>query len=208
MLKNIFIFLRKVYHVMIIIGKKFLGFLMKKCSLLWLDLEMTGLDADKDVILEIAAIATDFDLKTIIEGPSLAIHQPATALQVMGPWVRNLHMQSGLLERVESSTVSVDDAEKKVLEFIQEVCNPEFYFAGNSIYQDRSFLKRYMPTLHTKAHYRMIDVSTLKILIKAWYPDSLKNSFSKEKNHRALDDIRESIAELRHFRKYFFKPDA
>ena len=178
---------------------------MKKCSLLWLDLEMTGLDAEKDVILEIAVAATDFNLETLIEGPDLVIHQPETALQNMNKWVQKTHSASGLLERVASSNIAVQEAEKQVLEFVHDSCEQDFHFAGNSIYQDRSFLKKYMPKLNNKAHYRLIDVSTIKVLVKAWYPNSPENLFKKNKTHRAFDDVRESITELRHFRNYFFK---
>lgn len=178
---------------------------MQKLPLLWLDLEMTGLDTHKDVILEIAVIATDFDLETMIEGPHLIVHQPEETLQNMDTWVRDIHTKSGLLERVASSRMTVQETEEEVLTFVDEVCEKNFHFVGNSIYQDRSFLQRYMPKLNNKAHYRLVDVSTLKVLIKAWYPQSLDNVFKKSKTHRALDDVRESIAELRHFRKFFFK---
>ena len=178
---------------------------MEKLPLLWLDLEMTGLDADKDVILEIAMIATDFNLETMIEGPHLIIHQSEETLQDMSRWVRDIHTKSGLLERVASSRMTVQETETEALSFVDEVCAKNFHFVGNSIYQDRSFLKRYMSKLNAKAHYRLIDVSTLKVLIKAWYPQSLENVFKKSKTHRALDDVRESILELRHFRKFFFK---
>lgn len=179
--------------------------MLKKCSLLWLDLEMTGLNADVDVILEIAVIATDINLETVIEGPVFTIHQPEDQLALMIPWVRNLHTKSGLLQRVETSKVSVHEAEKEVLEFVRDTCDKDFYLAGNSIYQDRTFLKRYMPTLHEKAHYRVVDVSSLKVLIEGWYPHSPESSFKKSKAHRALEDVRESIAELKHYRKFFFK---
>lgn len=178
---------------------------MKKCSLLWLDLEMTGLNADLDVILEIAVIATDINLETIIEGPVLTIHQPEAELNKMIDWVRNLHTKSGLLQRVAASKTSVQKAEQEVLEFVKDTCEKDFYLAGNSIYQDRTFLKRYMPMLHEKAHYRILDVSSLKILIQGWYPHSPESSFKKSKAHRALDDVRESIAELRHYKKFFFR---
>ena len=178
---------------------------MQKLPLLWLDLEMTGLDAEKDVILEIAVTATDFNLETMVEGPDLVIHQSEENLKNMGKWVSDMHAKSGLIERVAASRVTVQEAEKAVLAFVHEMCDKDFYFAGNTIYQDRNFLKKYMPTLNSKAHYRMIDVSTLKVLIQAWYPHAPERMFKKSKTHRALDDVRESIAELGHFRKYFFK---
>lgn len=177
----------------------------KDISLVWLDLEMTGLDADHDVILEIAVIVTNIDLTTIVEGPDLVIHQPQDKLQKMENIVREMHTKSGLLERVAASKISVAAAEKEVMDFIKKNCAQEIHFAGNTIYQDRTFLKRYMPKLNERGHYRMVDVSTLKILIQSWYPNSTENRFKKSKAHRALEDVRESIAELRHYRKYFFK---
>lgn len=179
--------------------------MQERCALLWLDLEMTGLNADRDVILEIAVIATDVNLTTIIEGPAFAIYQSELTLQRMNNWVRGQHTKSGLLERVAISKTSEALAEKSVLEFIDAHCTQEIHFAGNSIYQDRTFLKRYMPRLNERGHYRMVDVSSLKVLIKGWYPGSPEADFKKSKAHRALDDIRESIAELRHYRNYFFK---
>ena len=176
-----------------------------KCSLLWIDLEMTGLDAERDVILEIAAIATDSNLETIIEGPSLTIHQPQEFLDGMNDYVRDMHTKSGLLERVTQSKTSLLEAELAVIQFAIETCDKEVYFAGNSIYQDRTFLKKYMPRLNERGHYRMVDVSTLKVLVQAWYPTAPEIYFKKSKEHRALIDIKESIEELRHYRKYFFK---
>lgn len=177
----------------------------KKCSLLWIDLEMTGLDAERDVILEIAAVATDNNLETIIEGPSLTIHQPQEFLDGMDPYVKEMHTKSKLLDRVAESKTSVLEAELAVIQFAIENCEKEVYFAGNSIYQDRTFLKKYMPRLNERGHYRMIDVSTLKVLIQAWYPSQPEIYFKKSKEHRALIDIHESIEELRHYRKNFFK---
>lgn len=179
--------------------------MQEHCSLLWLDLEMTGLNADHDVILEIAVIATDINLTTMIEGPSLAIYQTEQTLQRMNSWVRGQHTKSGLLDRVAISKISESIAEKQVLDFIQEHCSQEFHFAGNSIYQDKTFLKKYMPRLNERGHYRVVDVSSLKVLIKGWYPNAPEADFKKSKAHRALDDIRESVAELRHYKQCFFK---
>lgn len=176
----------------------------KETLFLWLDLEMTGLDAEHDVILEIAAIITNSALTYHCEGPSLVIHQPNTMLQTMNTWVQTQHTKSGLLERVAASTISVQDAENKILEFIHQHAAHELYFAGNSIYQDRSFLKKYMPHLNAKGHYRLVDVSTIKVLVQQWYPDSSEINFKKSKTHRALTDIYESIEELKHYRNYFF----
>lgn len=176
-----------------------------KPNLLWLDLEMTGLDAERDVILEIAAVATDSNLETMIEGPSLTIHQPEELLEGMNDYVKEMHTKSGLLERVRASDISVLDAELAVIQFAIEQCDKEVYFAGNSIYQDRTFLKKYMPRLNERGHYRMVDVSTIKVLVKEWYSKDPEIRFKKSKTHRALTDIYESIEELRHYRKHFFK---
>lgn len=175
------------------------------CSMLWIDLEMSGLDAEHDVILEIAAIATDSNLETIVEGPSLAIHQPQKYLNNMSDYVKEMHTKSGLLERVATSKTSLLEAEMSVIKFAIENCTKELYFAGNSIYQDRTFLKKYMPRLNERGHYRMVDVSTIKVLVQAWYPSQPETQFKKSKTHRALTDIYESVEELRHYRKYFFK---
>lgn len=176
----------------------------KEPLFLWLDLEMTGLDAEHDVILEIAAVITNSDLKKITDGPDIVIHQPHHFLEHINPWVKEQHTKSGLLERVANSSVSVHEAEDAMLEYIKDYSSHEVYFAGNSIYQDRTFLKKYMPRLNEKGHYRMIDVSTLKVLIQNWYPHSAEIHFKKSKNHRALLDVYESIEELQHYRKHFF----
>lgn len=177
----------------------------EKCSLLWIDLEMTGLDAEHDVILEIAAVATDSNLETMIQGPSLTIHQSSEVLENMNDYVKEMHTKSGLIQRVKESNVSTLEAELAVIQFAIEQCAQEVYFAGNSIYQDRTFLKKYMPRLNQRGHYRMVDVSTLKVLIQAWYPSQPEIYFKKSKEHRALVDINESIEELRHYRNHFFK---
>jgi len=175
-----------------------------KALFLWLDLEMTGLDAEHDVILEIAAVITNTDLTEPIEGPDIVIHQPKESLENLSTWVQEQHTKSGLLERVTRSTISVSEAEDAILEFIAQHPAQELYFAGNSIYQDRTFLKKYMPRLNKKGHYRLVDVSTLKVLLQNWYPESPEINFKKSKTHRALTDIHESIEELKHYKKYFF----
>lgn len=175
------------------------------CNLLWVDLEMTGLDPDTDSILEIAVIATDSNLENIIEGPSLIVHQPKEKLANMSSFVRDFHSKNDLLHKVEASTISLQDAEQQVLDFAQQHCSEKFYLAGNSIYVDRGFLHKYMQKLDTAAHYRMVDVSSIKIVILEWYKDKPESKFDKKKTHRALDDIRESIDELRYYRKNFFK---
>lgn len=173
--------------------------------LFWLDLEMTGVDAQNDHILEIASLVTDEQLNIIAEGPSLAIHQPPDHLNVMNDYVRNLHTDSGLLNRVAESTVSVGFAEKQTIAFFQRYCVAGVnVLCGNSVWVDRSFLKRYMPALDACFHYRIIDVSSFKEIIKRWYPNL--PPFKKEKNHIALQDIYESINELQYYRTMVFKP--
>jgi len=174
----------------------------KKTNLVWIDLEMTGLDPDKDVILEIATIITDEDLNIIEEGPCLAIHQSDAVLGVMNPWVREMHQESGLIERVRESKVTLKQAEKQTLDFIKKYCDPgEGRLCGNSVWKDRAFLGKYMPAILDSLHYRLIDVTAVKELVLRWYPNA---EFEKKNSHRALDDIRESIEELRYYRKNFF----
>lgn len=185
--------------------------LEKKCelakySLLWLDLEMTGLDASKDVILEIAVVATDSSLDCIIEGPSIVIHQPENALERMDQWCHENHTASGLLASVRQSKTSVAAAEREVVAFVKRYCDEKrLFFAGNTVYQDRAFLQHYMPTLNALGHYRLVDVSSVKELVRAWYPKDSQAGFKKRKRHRSLDDIYEAIAELAHYRRFFFK---
>lgn len=174
-------------------------------ELLWIDLEMTGLDSSHDVILEIAVVATNFELSEVQEGPSFVLHAHEDVLKKMGQWCYEHHMASGLLSQVRTSTVSVCQAEEQVLAFVHEYCSKSrLLLAGNTVYQDRTFLRRYMPTLENTLHYRLIDVSSIKELVKAWYPQHPEADFKKSKQHRALGDIYESIAELRHYRTYFF----
>jgi oligoribonuclease len=174
--------------------------------LVWMDLEMTGLDPERDTILEIATLITDASLDVVAEGPVVAVHQPPAALRIMDQWNREHHAASGLTARVEASTVSMAEAETRTLEFIKQHC-PERVspLCGNSIHQDRRFLVRYMPTLDAYLHYRNIDVSTVKELVRRWYPDGVQAP-EKKKFHRALDDIHESIAELRFYREHYFVP--
>ncbi len=176
-----------------------------KSKLVWIDLEMTGLDPKTDVIIEIAVIITDNALNIIEEGPNIAIHQPTTKLDQMDNWNKTHHSASGLLKRVKTSTFSTKDAEKKTLEFIQKYCKErEAPLCGNSIFQDRRFLTNYMPKLNNWLHYRNLDVSTIKELMARWQPD---NFFPPKKkgSHKALTDIRESIEELAYYKKNFFK---
>jgi oligoribonuclease len=174
-------------------------------NLIWIDLEMTGLRPERDRILEIATIITDNDLNILSEGPVIAIHQPEEVLVGMDEWNQTHHSQSGLLERVRNSRIREQAAEQLTLTFLQQyVAENSSPICGNSICQDRRFLYQYMPRLERFFHYRNLDVSTLKILVERWAP-SLKDGFSKKESHRALDDIRESIAELQYYRNTFIK---
>lgn len=176
---------------------------MSADNLIWIDLEMTGLDTQNDRIIEIATIVTDAQLNVLAEGPVLAIYQPAAVLDAMDEWNQNQHGGSGLLERVRQSTTSEADAQRLTLEFLQTyVPKRTSPMCGNSICQDRRFLARCMPELEAYFHYRNLDVSTLKELAKRWYPNL--PSFSKSASHLALDDVRDSIAELRHYREHLF----
>lgn len=172
-------------------------------NLVWIDLEMTGLDPERDAIIEIATLITDSDLNLIAEGPELAVSQPESLLAGMDEWNQTHHAASGLLDRVRGSKVSNADAQAQTLAFISEHVEPNTApLCGNSVYQDRRFLTKYMPDLEDYLHYRLIDVSTLKELAVRWAPDVL-NGFSKQNAHTALSDIRESVAELRHYREHF-----
>ena len=174
-------------------------------NLIWIDLEMTGLDPDRDVIIEMATIVTDSDLNTLAEGPVIAIHQPEEILAGMDEWNTRQHGQSGLTQRVRESTVSMAEAEAQTLAFLEQwVPRRSSPICGNSICQDRRFLYRHMPRLEGYFHYRNLDVSTLKELAARGAPQ-VRESFKKGNTHLALDDIRESIAELRHYRDHFIK---
>ncbi|MBH9309903.1 oligoribonuclease [Pseudomonas aeruginosa] len=174
-------------------------------NLIWIDLEMTGLDPDRDVIIEMATIVTDSDLNTLAEGPVIAIHQPEEILAGMDEWNTRQHGQSGRTLRVRESTVSMAEAEAQTLAFLEQwVPKRSSPICGNSICQDRRFLYRHMPRLEGYFHYRTLDVSTLKELAARWAPQ-VRESFKKGNTHLALDDIRESIAELRHYRDHFIK---
>ena len=174
-------------------------------NLIWLDLEMTGLKPEKDLIIEIATIVTDAQLNVLAEGPSIVINQPTEALDGMDEWCTRQHGMSGLTQRVKESTVTAREAELATIEFIKQyVPHNASPLCGNSIGQDRRFLYEYMPELEEYCHYRNIDVSTLKELAKRWKPEALEG-LHKNGTHLALDDIRDSIEELKHYRNTFIK---
>ena len=174
--------------------------------LAWLDLEMTGLDPARHAIVEIATLVTDDDLELVAEGPDLVVHQPAAVLAAMDPPVRDLHAASGLLPAIERSTVSLEEAGDRTLAFLRSQV-PEAGttpLCGNSIGTDRRFLAAHLPELDRHLHYRSIDVSTVKELARRWYPDVFARVPEKKGGHRALDDIRESVEELRWYRRHIF----
>lgn len=176
-------------------------------NLVWLDLEMTGLDPDTDRILEIATLVTDKQLTILAEGPVMAVHQNDAVLAAMGEWCTRQHGQSGLSQRVRESRVTEAEAEHVTLDFMREYVPPNTSpMCGNSICQDRRFLARHMPELEKFFHYRNLDVSTLKELGKRWAP-AVMDGFSKQSSHLALEDIRDSVAELRFYREHLFKPE-
>lgn len=175
--------------------------------LVWLDLEMTGLDPERHVIVEIATLVTDDELEIVAEGPDLVVHQPPEALDAMEDVVRTMHTKSGLLPLIGSSTVSLEEAGARTLEFLeQHVPEPGTVpLCGNSIGTDRRFLVKYLPAIEDHLHYRSVDVSTIKELTRRWYPEVLRDRPEKDGRHRALDDIRESVAELRFYREAVFR---
>lgn len=177
----------------------------KKTNLIWIDLEMTGLDTDHDYIIEIATVVTDTDLNVVAEGPVLAIHQCDEILDGMDEWNTRQHNKSGLVRRVQETQVTVEEAEASTLRFLrrhtEKNCSP---MAGNSICQDRRFMHRLMPELEQWFHYRNLDVSSVKELAKRWAPELL-GGFKKNVNHLAQDDVYDSINELKYYRERFLK---
>ncbi|MBQ0742419.1 MAG: oligoribonuclease [Pseudomonas sp.] len=174
-------------------------------NLIWIDLEMTGLDPDNDVIIEIATVVTDSQLNVLAEGPVMAVKQADALLQGMDEWNTRQHGQSGLTQRVRDSRNNADEAQRQTLEFLEQwVPAGKSPMCGNSICQDRRFLYRGMPELEVYFHYRNLDVSTLKELVSRWAPE-LKSGFKKRGSHLALDDIYDSIAELKYYREHFIK---
>jgi oligoribonuclease len=177
----------------------------RKNNLIWIDLEMTGLEPEHDLIIEIATIITDSQLNVLAQGPVLAVHQSDAALAAMDDWNTKTHGESGLVKRVKESPYSDAQAEALTIEFLQKwVDAGASPMCGNSIGQDRRFLVRYMPKLEAWFHYRNLDVSTLKELARRWAPEILPG-FQKKNSHQALDDIQESIEELKYYRKHFLK---
>lgn len=173
--------------------------------MIWIDLEMTGLDPDRDVIIEAAVLITDSQLEIIAHGPEIAVSRTETELNLMNAWNRRTHGNSGLVRRVRDSATDIKQAEDEILEFVAEWTEERTApLCGNSVHQDRAFIRRQMPRLYDWLHYRIVDVSTIKELATRWYPDL--EPFAKHERHRALDDIRESIDELRWYRQQLFRP--
>lgn len=167
---------------------------------------MTGLDPAHDVILEIATLITTSDLTLVDPGLSLVIHQSDEQLARMNDWCKNQHKKSGLTADVQASTISLQQAEEQTHAYITRWCTPQSApLCGNTVFQDRAFLRAYMPRVDAALHYRIIDVSSLKELVKKWYPNNPNALFHKNEHHRALGDITASIAELRHYRNHFFR---
>lgn len=176
-------------------------------TLIWLDMEMTGLEPDRDRIIEMAVVLTDESLEVIAESPVIAVHQPDSVLDAMDDWNRNTHGKSGLIDRVRASTLSDAQAEAQMLAFLQQYVPARTSpMCGNSVCQDRRFLARWMPQLENWFHYRNLDVFTLKELARRWRPE-VYAGVKKAGSHTALADIHESIAELRHYREHFLRLD-
>lgn len=174
-------------------------------NLVWIDMEMTGLDPDKDRVIEVAAIVTDPQLNVLAEGPVFVIHQADEVLDGMDAWNKGTHGRSGLIDRVKASTVTEAQAEQEMIDFLRKyVPEGKSPMCGNSICQDRRFMARYMPKLEAFFHYRNVDVSTLKELCRRWKPE-LISGFKKHQLHTALADIRESVEELKYYREHFIK---
>lgn len=180
----------------------------KDNRIVWVDLEMTGLDPKRHVIVEVAALVTDAELNILDEGIDLVVHASKEELAEMDDFVTNMHSENGLIEQIKASTVTIEQAEEAVLGLVQKHCDPAHPapLAGNSIATDRAFIRAHMPRLDQALHYRMIDVSTIKELTRRWYPKAYQNQPAKGMAHRALADIVESIQELDYYRRAVFTP--
>jgi len=174
-------------------------------NLIWVDMEMSGLNPDTDKVLEVAVVVTDTNLNTVVEAPVLVVHQGDAVLDAMDTWNKSTHGKSGLIERVRNSLLSEADAENRMVEFLQQFVPPGVSpMCGNSVHQDRRFMARHLPRLEAYFHYRNLDVSTLKELMKRWKPE-LAAGMTKHGKHEALADIYESIDELKYYREHFLK---
>jgi len=178
--------------------------MIKEQTLVWVDLEMTGLNPQQDTMLEIAVMITDNDVNIIKEGPSQVIHADEVIINRMSDHVKAMHNRSGLIDRVRESTVTLAHAQQEIMTFLKQYAQPQSPLCGNSIWSDKSFLINYMPEIINFLHYRIIDVSTINELVLRWYGNNEHAHFQKAKTHRALDDIKESIAELQYYKCYFF----
>lgn len=177
--------------------------------LIWVDMEMTGLHVTYDVILEVAVIVTDNNLEIVAEGPDIIIYQPEHILEKMDNWCKNQHSKSGLTDAVRASTRQLFDAEQELYAFLKPFCpTNRGVMAGSSVWQDKAFIRKYMPRVNELLHYKIVDVSSVQELIKRWYPKNSLTETPKGEKHRALADIRESIQQLRHYKTYFFLPPA
>ncbi|XP_029029690.1 small fragment nuclease isoform X4 [Betta splendens] len=175
--------------------------------MIWVDMEMTGLDIERDQIIEMACIITDSDLNILAEGPNLIINQPDELLDGMSEWCKEHHGKSGLTQAVKDSQITLEHAQYEFLSFVRQHTPPgQCHLAGNSVHADKRFLEKYMPQLMHHFHYRIIDVSTIKELCRRWFPEEYKMAPQKKAVHRALDDILESIKELQYYRVTIFKP--
>ena len=174
-------------------------------NLAWLDMEMTGLDPERERIIEVAVVVTDANLTTIAEGPVLVVHQSDALLDAMDDWNKSTHARTGLIGKVKASTVDEAQAERQLLDFLKEHIPPgKSPLCGNTIGQDRRFMVKYMPALEAYFHYRNLDVSTIKELARRWRPEVYKG-FDKKNPHTALADVHESIEELKYYREHFFR---
>jgi len=175
-------------------------------KLVWMDLEMTGLDSDRDVIIEMATLITDTELNIIAEGPEIVIQRHQELFETMDSWNREHHTKSGLWAKVVSSNITQNEAEQTTIDFLKQHMGPkESPLCGNSIWQDRRFIAKHMKELDAFLHYRLLDVSSVKIIGKMWYPKEFEKNSEKKSSHRALDDIKESIEELKSYRQLIFK---